>query len=79
MNPWHMGTHLRALSESYSIPLNTVVTGFRLLNLCVLGLWTKVASALEGLNSTKLMLHSKVIFLSMSGLDCNHLIGRNWP
>ena len=25
--PWHMGTHLRALSESF--PMNTNVTGFR--------------------------------------------------
>ena len=44
-----MGTHLRVLSESY--PMNTNMTGFRWFseNLCILVLWTKVASALEGL------------------------------
>ena len=45
-----MGTHLRVLSESY--PMNTNMAGFRYVfrNLCVLVLWTKVASALEGIN-----------------------------
>ena len=27
LKPWHMGTHLRVLSESF--PMNTNVTGFR--------------------------------------------------
>ena len=27
LKPWHMGTHLRVLSESY--PMNTNMTGFR--------------------------------------------------
>ena len=27
LKPWHMGTHLRVLSESY--PMNTKFTGFR--------------------------------------------------
>ena len=44
-NPWHMGTHLKVLSESY--PMNTNVTGFR--SLYFLALWVKVASALKGL------------------------------
>ena len=37
--PWQIGTHLIELSESY--PMNT--------NICILVLWKKVASALEGL------------------------------
>ena len=52
LNPWHMGTHLKVLSESY--PMNTSMTGLRWFsevfrNLCILALWTKVASTLEGL------------------------------
>ena len=43
-----MGTHLRVLSKSY--PMNTNMTGFRWLSkICIL--WTKVASALEGLSA----------------------------
>ena len=44
-----MGTHLRVLSKSY--PMNTNMTRFRCFfeNLCVPVLWTKEASALEGL------------------------------
>ena len=34
MKPWHMGTWLRVLSESY--PMNTSLTGFRSLPPCVL-------------------------------------------
>ena len=51
MKPWHMGTNLRELSESF--PMNTYMTGYRYFfqKLCVLVLWTKVASALEGLKS----------------------------
>ena len=46
-----MGTHLRVLSESY--PMNTNMISFqKSLNLCILVLWTKVASALEGLTNT---------------------------
>ena len=43
-----MGTHLRVLSESF--PMNNNMTrldGFQ--KICVLVLWTKEASALEGL------------------------------
>ena len=42
-----MGTHLRVLSKSY--PMNTNITGFRCFfkKICVLILWTKVASALK--------------------------------
>ena len=44
----HMCTHLRVLGESY--PINTSMTGFRWFSKdCVLVIWTKVASALEGL------------------------------
>ena len=43
-----MGTHMRLLSESY--PMNTNMTGFRCFsNICILVLWTKLASALEGI------------------------------
>ena len=44
-----MGTHLRVLRESY--PVNTNMTGFRRFSkiFCILALWTKVASALEGI------------------------------
>ena len=50
-----MGTHLRVLSESY--PMNTNMSGFRWFfkNLCILVLWTKVASALEGLNINEIV------------------------
>ena len=46
---WHMGTHLRVLSESN--PMNTNMTGFPIVfkNLCFLVLWTNAAAALEGL------------------------------
>ena len=49
LKPWHMGTHLRVLCESY--PMNANMTGFRWFskNLCILVLWTEVALALEGL------------------------------
>ena len=48
-----MGIHLIVLSESY--PMNTKMTGFRCFfkNLCILVLYTKVASALEGLSFKK--------------------------
>ena len=43
-----MVTHLRVLSESYS--LNANMTGFKWFQkLCIIMLWMKVASALEGL------------------------------
>ena len=44
------GTHLRVLNEGF--PMNTNMTGFRFFfkNLCILVLWMKVTSALEGLN-----------------------------
>ena len=60
---WHMGTHLRVLAESY--PMNTNMTGFRWFskNICILVLWTKVASALEGLKLTLLckIIHQSVV------------------
>ena len=47
-----MGTYMKVISESF--PMNTNMTGFRWISkifakVCVLVLWTKVASALEGL------------------------------
>ena len=50
LKPWHLGSHMRVLEESY--PINTKMTGFKIL--CFLVHWTKVASAMEGL--TPLML-----------------------
>ena len=41
-----MGTHLRVMSKSY--PMNTNMAGFRCFSE-IFVLWTKVASALEGL------------------------------
>ena len=48
LKPWHMGTHLRVLSESH--PMNTNMRGFSWFSktLCSCA-WRKVASALEGL------------------------------
>ena len=46
-----MGTHLRVLGESYA--MNTNMKGFRWISKKSMHpnvLWTKVASALEGLN-----------------------------
>ena len=47
----HVGTHLSLLNESY--PMNTTIKRVDMvfINLCVLVLWEKVASALEGLIS----------------------------
>ena len=48
LKPWHMGTHMRALGESYLMNTNiTGLDGFK--NYCVLVSWTKKASAFEGL------------------------------
>ena len=54
-----MGTHMRVLSESY--PVNTNITGFGWFSkkVCVLVLWTKVVSALEGLLKSKRVLFDK--------------------
>ena len=51
-----MGTHLRVLSEGF--PMNTNMPGFRWFSIhfCIVVLWKKVASALEGLSSTLLTL-----------------------
>ena len=46
LKPWHLGTHLRVLNEGY--PMSTNMTGFK--NCCILVLWMKVTSALEGLS-----------------------------
>ena len=47
----HIGNHLRGLSKSYS--MNTNMTRYQKVfkNTRVLVLWTKVALALEGLNT----------------------------
>ena len=58
LKPWHMGTDLRVLSESY--PMNTNMTGF---NLCVLVLWTKVDSTLEGLTLSYAVFHGRGVVL----------------
>ena len=48
LKAWHMGTHLRVLSESY--PMNTNMTGFRLFSQKFIPvLWIKVA--FEGLSA----------------------------
>ena len=44
LKPWHMGTHIRVLSESY--PMNTNMTGFRWFSKIFV---SKVGSTLEGL------------------------------
>ena len=50
-----MGTHVRVLSERFQI--NTNMAGSRWFSK-ILVLWTKVASALEGLRSTLGQYHS---------------------
>ena len=58
LKPWQLGTHLKVLIE------NTNMTGFRCFsNLCVLVLWTKVASASEGLKAIE------TILLKTAGLN----------
>ena len=49
LKPWHMGTHLRVLSEIY--PMNTNMREVYMVfkNLCIFELLIKVASAVEGL------------------------------
>ena len=49
LKPWHMGTHLIVLCESFL--MNTNKTGFQWFSkiFSILVLWTKIASALEGL------------------------------
>ena len=54
LNPCHMSTYLRVLSESYQ--MNIVMAGLagrfgRFESLCTLGLWTKVALALKGISN----------------------------
>ena len=46
LKPWQMGTHLRVLSKSF--PMNTNMAVFRRFSE-IFVLWTKLASALEGL------------------------------
>ena len=50
LKPWHKGTHLKVLSDSYQTI--TIMTGFRCFfkDCCSLVPLMKVASALEGLN-----------------------------
>ena len=72
-----MCTHLRVLSKSYSE--NTNMTGFRWFskNLCVLELWTRVASALEGLRKE---LESKIFsneYIMEDQCTCTEII-QNW-
>ena len=68
LKPWHMGTHLRELCESY--PMHTNMTGFRLFSkiLCFLVLWMKIASALDGLTHLCLQF-SLEFFLKRCGLN----------
>ena len=47
--PWHMGTHLRVLGESY--PMNTNMTGLRLFSKIFA---TKIALALKRLKDLKI-------------------------
>ena len=52
LKPWHMGTHMSAQRELFNeYQHDRVQMVFR--NICVLVLWTKVASALEGLNNSE--------------------------
>ena len=55
-----MGTHLRVLGESY--PMNTNMTGVKkVFNFfCILVIWTKVASALEGLRIVRRTFFSEI-------------------
>ena len=53
LKPRQRGTHLRVLGKSY--PINTTWQGlYGFQNFCVLFLWAKVASALEGLTHSDL-------------------------
>ena len=57
LKPWHMGTPLRVLSESYQ--MNTNMTGFRWFSEIFESFnmfWTKVASALEGLTGVEVII-----------------------
>ena len=62
-----MGTHLIVLSESYL--MNTNMTGFIWFSkeMCILVIWTKVASALEGLRKTTNMVPHRWV-LEQGGL-----------
>ena len=54
LKPWHMGTHLKVLSESY--PMNSNITGLRWFSVIFVSLhvlWTNVASALKGLKTSE--------------------------
>ena len=42
LKPWHMGTHLRLLKESYLMNTNMTRTRWFFKNLCILVLWTLV-------------------------------------
>ena len=57
-SPWHLGTYPIVLSKSYlmntNMAIDRVLMVFR--NVCVPVLWTKVASALEGLRTAILIL-----------------------
>ena len=62
--PWKiietLGTDLRVLSKRF--PMNTNMTRFKIV--CVLVLWTKVASVLEGLIDARRI--EKAVYLNMS-------------
>ena len=51
LKPWHMGTHLRVLSQSY--PMNTNTTGLRWLSKIFDSLFFGWALALDGLNQDR--------------------------
>ena len=77
LKPWHMGTHLRVLTERYLMNTNLVFK-----NLCVLVLWLNVASALEGLRKNipwiilqKFLLKEKFHQNNQAFLGMNRLIG----
>ena len=65
LKSWHMGTHLRVLSESY--PMNTNMIGFRWFSKIFASLCfgRKVASASEGLKHSSRNKHNILEFLAM--------------
>ena len=66
-----MSTHLRVLSQSY--PMNTNMIGFRWFfrKLCILVLWTKLASALEGLTHSCLEISLTRVISNLDSFENN--------
>ena len=75
LEPWHVGTYLVVLSESYA--MNTNMIGFiwfsKFLKMCVLVLWAKVDFALEGLKGDLAVGHLSFILLISKELDLNEI------